>query len=357
MVYCIEKNVSLRKFNTFGIDVIARYFVTVLNEQTLIDIFNDRFLANINRKLVLGGGSNLLFVDEYFDGLIIHMNINGLLKVVNQDISATVQLIIGAGEKWMNLVNLTIKNKFNGLEYLAGIPGTVGGALVQNIGAYGVEFSELFVECRVFDSIAKCFVSLDKEACRFDYRTSIFQQMNDGFDQRYIITSVTIKLSKSLSAHDDVQSKHTVNDILDRRSVKIPDPWLQAANAGSFFKNPVVTNEQYEKIKQLVQKDIPHHLITINRITLVAGWLIEQCSWKGKSLGLAGTWHAHANVIVNANPKNGCDVWRVVKEILMSVKNRFDVTLQTEVNIIRMFKLRQVNILFVSYKLKFFSIS
>jgi UDP-N-acetylmuramate dehydrogenase len=330
----LEKNVSLRKLNTFGVEVIARYFIAIKNEQDLLEIFNDQYVTNIDQKLVLGAGSNLLFVDEYFDGLILHMCVKGFITLGNDEKDENVLLKVGAGEKWMDLITYTINHGYNGLECLAGIPGTVGGAPVQNIGAYGIELSEVFVECQVFDVQNKCFITLDKDACCFAYRTSLFKQ-NNRFDMRYIITYVTFELSRSLSK---IQSKNIVDEIIRRRIVKLPDPWLQIGNAGSFFANPIVTKDQYEKIIKQELDDIPNYLLNKNKIKLLAGWLIERCGWKGKCLGSAGTWDLHANILVNRGSTNGNDLWALAKEIRRSVENRFDIRLEPEVNVIRIFK-------------------
>ncbi|CAF4621077.1 unnamed protein product, partial [Rotaria sp. Silwood2] len=335
----VEKNISLEKLNTYGVNATARYFIRVNSEEDLIKIFNDPYLTNIDQKLVLGGGSNLLFVDEYFNGLIIYMCIKGFTNLMNDEENKKVTLRVGAGEKWMDLITYTIQHKYNGLEYLAGIPGTVGGAPVQNISAYGVELSDAFLECRVFDTENKCFVIFDKDTCRFAYRTSIFKQNNNNGDRiRYIITDVTFELSKSSSEYIDLQSKNIIKEIIQRRSLKLPDPWLHVGNAGSFFLNPIITNDEYEKIKQQEQNDIPHYLLSNNRIKLLAGWLIERCNWKGKNLRTAGTWHSHANILINNGSKNGYDLWALAKEIRTSVEKQFYIRLEPEVNILRIFK-------------------
>ncbi|CAF0895055.1 unnamed protein product [Rotaria sp. Silwood1] len=335
----VEKNVSLRKLNTYGINAVARYLIRVNNEEDLIKIFNDPYLTNIDQKLILGGGSNLLFVDEYFNGLIIYMCIKGITNLMNNEENKKVILRVGAGEKWMDLITYTIQHKYNGLEYLVGIPGTVGGAPIQNISAYGVELSNVFLECQVFDIQNKRFVIFDKHACDFAYRTSIFKRKNNNNDRmRYIITYVTFELSKSLSESVDLQSKNIIKDIIQRRSFKLPDPWLHVGNAGSFFVNPIITNDQYQKIKQQEQNDIPHYLLSNNKIKLIAGWLIEQCNWKGKSLRTAGTWPSHANILINKGSNHGYDLWTLAKEIRTSVEKRFDIRLEPEVNIIRIFR-------------------
>ncbi|CAF1416067.1 unnamed protein product [Adineta steineri] len=334
----VQKNVSLRKLNTYGFEVIGRYFIKITNEQDLIDIFNDQYLTNIDRKLVLGGGSNLLFVDDYFDGLILHMCIKGFTILTNEENNDKIILKVGGGEKWMDLLNYTIKHGYTGLEYLAGIPGTVGGAPIQNIGAYGVELSELFVECQVFDIEKKCFTIFNKDACRFAYRTSVFKENNNNVYMKYIITHVTFQLLKSTSISDTLENQKIVDEILHRRSLKLPDPWIHVGNAGSFFANPIITHEQYEKLKQEDQNNIPNYILDDKRIKLLAGWLIEQCNWKGKYLGSAGTWYLHANILVNNGSTNGYDLWTLAKEIRADVEKRFSIRLEPEVHIIRMFK-------------------
>lgn len=332
----VKTNVSLRRYNTYGVDVTADYFVTVHHERTLVDIFNDEYLANLESKVILGGGSNLLFVDDYFAGLIVHMTIKGFTTTKNMENDTEIMMKVGAGEKWTDLIQYLLDNEYSGLEYLAGIPGTVGGALVQNIGAYGTELSDVCIECQVFDAQTKSFDTFNRDACQFGYRTSLFKQCN-LLSTRYIITHVTFKLSKLLSTFT-TQSKAIVDDILNRRAAKLPDPWSQLGNAGSFFTNPIITNEQYENLQQQEEKDVPSYLIDINQRKIPAGWLIEQCGWKNKSLGSAGTWHAHANVLVNSGSGTGFDIWTLAKEIRMSVEKRFHLRLKPEVHIIRTFK-------------------
>ena len=334
-MYIVEQNVSLQRLNTYGLKVIARYFIVIRHESDLVEIFSDQLVTDIDRKLILGGGSNLLFVDDYFNGLIIYMSIKGFYILPNEEKASKIILKVGAGEKWTDLIEYTIKHGYSGLEYLAGIPGTVGGAPVQNIGAYGAELSDVFVECQVFDTQKKCFIRFDKDTCRFAYRNSIFKEIN--LHTRYIITDVTFELSKSLSTDMKLQSENTVKDILHRRSVKLPDPWLDVGNAGSFFANPIIKVEQYEALKQQEAIDIPFYSLQNNQRKLLAGWLIEQCQWKGKSLGSAGTWHLHANVLINNQSKDGSDLWELAKKIRMSVEKRFRIRLEPEVYIIRKF--------------------
>ena len=336
----VKTDVSLRKYNTLGVDVTVHYFVTVDHEEILVDMFHDEHLANIESKVILGGGSNILFVDDYFTGIIFHMAIKGFAMIKNTESEAEVILKVGAGEKWIDLVIYMLDNEYSGMEYLAGIPGTVGGALVQNIGAYGTELSDVCIECQVFDVLTKSFGTFNREACQFGYRTSLFKQSNI-FSTRYIITYVTFKLSKQSSSFSR-RSKNIVDEILNRRAAKLPDPWLQIGNAGSFFKNPIIMNEQHAHLEQQEQTDIPSYSVNINQKKIPAGWFIEQCGWKNKYLGSAGTWHAHANVLVNGGSSVGFDIWALAKEIRMSVEKRFHIRLEPEVNIIRTFQSMRV---------------
>lgn len=343
MALCVKQNVSLRTLNTFGVEIYARYFTRIQDEQNLIDLFNDPLWANINKKFVLGGGSNILFVDGYFDGLVLHMCIMGI-NIIHEEEDGKVILMVGGGEKWMDLIAYTVDHGYPGLEHLAGIPGTVGAAPVQNIGAYGRQLSDVFVECRVFDVYEKRFIVLDKAACQFDYRTSVFKK-NKGINERFIITYVKIQLISSTS--DDHQKRQDiVNQIMHTRSVKLPDPWLHVGNAGSFFLSPVVTLEEYERIKCLSKSDVVSYPENDNnRVKIAAGWLIEQCGWKGKHLGLAAVWHCHANVLTKVETGSGKDVWKLAKEIRESVENRFGIQLHPEVNVVRTYTSSKVNFL------------
>lgn len=324
----IEYNASLRKLNTFRINATARYYISISSKEELQEIFSHPIVHNVDRKLILGDGSNVLFVDSYFDGLILHICMKGLTSTETED---GVLLKIAGGERWIDLIAYTLRHNYRGLERLAGIPGTVGAAPVQNIGAYGMELSDAFVECEVFDVEKKSFVKFNRDQCQFAYRDSHFKTANRS-KLTYIITEVTLRVSKLPFDHTKCE------EILSCRARILPDLRAEIGTAGSFFANPLVSKDDYERLLQFTKEDMPHYVLQNNQVKLLAGWMIEQCGWKGRSLGSAGVWHRHSNVFVHHGSKNGLDLWRLAKIIQCNIYERFQVRLEPEVNIIRLFK-------------------
>lgn len=335
----IQENISLKPYNSFGIDVKAKYFAEIFSEDDLKSLFiNDLFKSQ--KLLILGGGSNILFTEDY-NGLIVKLSIKGMEAQINGD---EVLVRAGAGEVWDNFVNYCVENNFAGVENLSLIPGTVGGSPVQNIGAYGVELKDTFKSCSAFEiktGIMKTFSYAD---CKFGYRESIFKAELKG---KYIITSVTFLLSRLASINT---SYGAIEAELQKRGVtapkiadvsaavahirigKLPDP-STIGNAGSFFKNPVI--EKYEFAAIVAQHpDIVHYKTDDGRIKLAAGWLIEQCGWKGKTVGKTGTWKNQALVLVNHGGATGAEVYDLSTQIIDSVQDTFNVVLEREVNIL-----------------------
>ncbi|MBU0695434.1 MAG: UDP-N-acetylmuramate dehydrogenase [Bacteroidetes bacterium] len=334
----IHQNVSLKNFNTFGIEAYARYFVEINHKEELAELFLDPQWHQANR-LVLGGGSNMLFTQN-FDGLVIRINIRGIEHRINHE---TVIVESGAGEIWDDLVNYCVDWGFAGVENLSLIPGSVGASPVQNIGAYGVELKDVFESCEAFEIATGEFKHFDKAACQFDYRESIFKQKLKG---KLIIVSVKFKLSTQENINisygaitDELQKRDIVNPTIKDVSIvvsairvsKLPDP-STIGNAGSFFKNPIVSKQQFDQIYQQFP-EISHYIMH-NGIKLAAGWLIEQCGWKGKVVGHTGTWKNQALVLVNHGNASGDEVYHLSEAIILSVKEKFEVTLEREVNII-----------------------
>lgn len=335
----IHENISLKNFNTFGIDVYARYFVEINHKEELVELFKDPKWHNEIERLVLGGGSNMLFTKN-FDGLVIKINIRGIAHRINHE---TVMVESGAGEIWNDLVNYCVDWSFAGMENLSLIPGSVGASPVQNIGAYGIELKDVFESCQAFEISSGNFKSFNKSECLFTYRESIFKQNLKG---KYIITSVKFKLSTQNRLHI---SYGAIEDELKKREIhqpnmkdiskvvsairvsKLPDP-STIGNAGSFFKNPILQKAEFDLLHEKFQ-DIAHY-ITDNGIKLAAGWLIEQCGWKGKIVGNTGTWKNQALVLVNHNNASGLEILNLSEAIISSVKDKFDVILEREVNII-----------------------
>jgi UDP-N-acetylmuramate dehydrogenase len=335
----IRENVSLKNFNTFGIDAYARHFVEINHEEELKTLFADAKWYNLKR-LVIGGGSNVLFTQD-FDGLVIRINIRGIKHLIHQE---EVIVEAGAGEVWNDFVNYCVDHNFAGVENLSLIPGSVGASPVQNIGAYGVELKDVFESCIAFEIATANLKKFTKEDCHFAYRESVFKQDLKG---QYIICSVKFKLSSvpkinvdygAISAEllkRDIQHP-TIKDIStvvsEIRVSKLPDP-STIGNAGSFFKNPVISKKEFD----LIHKQFPeivHFLVGEDEVKLAAGWLIEQCGWKGKVFGSTGTWKNQALVIVNHGGAKGKEIFDFSALIINSVKEKFTVILEREVNVV-----------------------
>ena len=335
----IQENVSLKNFNTFGVDASARYFVEISHPDELTELFLDPQWKT-GKTLVLGGGSNMLLVSD-FDGLVIRINIRGIEhRISHNDFFVEA----GAGEVWNDLVNYCVIRGYAGLENLSLIPGSVGASPVQNIGAYGVELQEVFHTCRAFDVATGTFKIFNKEDCRFGYRDSIFK---NELKDKYIITSVKFtlslipKLNLSYGAIEQElanrgMSSPTIKDVSQVvahiRVSKLPDP-STIGNAGSFFKNPVISADEFHTLIS-AYPDLVHYPAANGAIKLAAGWLIEQCGWKGKIVGHTGTWKNQALVLVNHGGATGREVYQFSSEIVDSVYAKFGVTLHREVNII-----------------------
>ena len=333
----IRKNISLKKYNSFNIDVNAKEFVEVNSKDELIEIANITKGKNI---LYLGGGSNILFTRD-FDGIVIHLNIKGVqFEKINSD-ETVVQA--NAGENWNNFVEFCIKNNLGGIENLSMIPGNVGSAPVQNIGAYGVELKDVFLTCEVFNKNDFSIKTFNLEDCKFEYRNSIFKE-----NKNLIILSVRLKLknknhkinSSYGGINDELKklkiSKPTIKDISNVvcsiRKRKLPDP-KKIGNAGSFFKNPVVKKDKLEWIKKYFN-DVPSYKLDDKNYKIPAAWLIESAGLKGKELDGFGIHKTQPLVLVNYGGAKGDDIYKLslsIKEIIFKI---FKIELETEVNII-----------------------
>lgn len=335
----IQQNVSLKNFNTFGVDVNARYFAEISHPDELVELFMDPQWQQMPR-LVLGGGSNMLLIKD-FDGLVIRMNIRGIEHRINHN-DITVEA--GSGEVWNDLVNFAVQHGYAGLENLSLIPGSVGASPIQNIGAYGVELKDVFHSCQAFEIATRQFKTFTNADCHFGYRESVFKS---ELKEQYIITSVKFDLSltpnlnfrygaieQELAARGITEP--TIKDVSQVvshiRVAKLPDP-STIGNAGSFFKNPVITATEFEPIKQNFP-DVVNYPAGEGMVKLAAGWLIEQCGWRGKVVGNTGTWKNQALVLVNHGGATGQEVYNFSSQIIDSVYSKFGVLLQREVNII-----------------------
>ncbi|MGK0254758.1 MAG: UDP-N-acetylmuramate dehydrogenase [Mariniflexile sp.] len=335
----IEQNISLKPFNTFGIDVNANYFVSVSTIEELKQILS---LKEYPNKLILGGGSNMLLTKN-FDGLVIHINLKGIEIVSQNDDFVFVKA--NAGENWHEFVVWCINNDFGGVENLALIPGNVGTAPIQNIGAYGVELKDVFESCETISIEKQNLETFKKPECHFDYRNSVFKSEAKG---KYIITSVTFKLSKqnhtlhinygTITSELGVMqiTNPTIQDIsravISIRESKLPNPKV-IGNSGSFFKNPLVSKTHYNNLLQNFE-DMPSYAVSDNEVKIPAGWLIEKAGFKGKRFGNYGVHKNQALVLVNYGNANGNDILSLSQLIQKTIKQLFDISIEAEVNIL-----------------------
>jgi UDP-N-acetylmuramate dehydrogenase len=332
----IKHDFSLRTLNTFGIEARAQAYFPVTSIDELLSVLQDARLAGLPR-LVLGGGSNLLLTRD-FPGLVLHIGIKGI-ELTGEDEDAF-YVKASAGENWHRFVLWTLAQGMAGLENLSLIPGSVGAAPIQNIGAYGVELKDRLHALTVLDMQTGKTIVLDRAACRFGYRDSIFKhELRD----RAVILDVTFSLprrwepnagyadlvqelsARSIQTPTATQISEAVIAI---RTRKLPDPALMG-NAGSFFKNPLVTRQQFEALLEQYPK-LAHYPQADGSIKLAAGWLIDQCGWKGKSLGAAGVYEKQALVLVNRGGASGQEIARLAAAIQADVMSRFGVTLEPE---------------------------
>ncbi|MDJ1471440.1 UDP-N-acetylmuramate dehydrogenase [Cytophagaceae bacterium DM2B3-1] len=337
-----EQNCSLKPFNTFGIEAQAHYLAKAEDIETLRDIITAEQFQN-TPVLFLGGGSNVLFTKNYFEGLVVLMQIKGI-SVLKED-DTHVWLQVGAGEVWHEFVLECIKRNLGGVENLSLIPGTVGAAPMQNIGAYGVEIKDTFDSLEAVDRKTGQLRLFTNADCKFGYRESVFKH---ELKDQYIITSVTFRLVKNPTtytiSYGDIQktlqemevqtpSLRTVSDaVIHIRQSKLPDP-KQIGNAGSFFKNPVIPQDLFEQIQQQ-NPAIPSYPAESGYVKIPAGWLIEQAGWKGFRVGNVGVHTRQALVLVNYGNGTGEEIRHLSEIIQTSVKERFGVLLHTEVNFI-----------------------
>lgn len=333
----IKSDYSLKEHNTFGVDVKAKYFVEIKTENDLLELF-DLDIIEKNDYLVLGGGSNILFKNDY-DGLVIYMNIGGIQLIKKEN---SIYAKSGAGVVWNDFVWYCIDRDLWGIENLTLIPGTVGAAPVQNIGAYGTEIKDVFISCQAFDTKEKKMLTFYKDDCNFSYRDSIFKQ-NPG---RYIITEIVIELSEEKKLNNSyfrIQEKleekgltnpsikEIANVVTEIRNSRIPNP-EEIGNSGSFFKNPVVSKIRLKEL-QKIYPDIPFFEYEEMSVKIPAGWLIEQSGWKGKSYKGAGVWKNHALILVNNGNATGEEIYELSEIVIADVWKKFDILLEREVNV------------------------
>jgi UDP-N-acetylmuramate dehydrogenase len=334
----ISHNISLKKYNTFGIDVSAKDFVTATSINELQKILK----LKPENLFVLGGGSNMLLTKNINNSLVIHINIKGIKKI--DENPRFVFINVSAGENWHDFILWCIDNNYGGLENMSLIPGNVGTAPIQNIGAYGTELKDNFIECEAIEIETGIIKSFSKIECEFDYRNSVFKNKLKG---KYIITSVTFKLTKKNhilnTAYGVIQKelegknilsptiKDISNAVIAIRKSKLPDP-KTLGNSGSFFKNPVITQQEFE-VFIAKYPEAPNYKISYNEIKVPAGWLIEQAGFKGKQYGDAGVHEKQALVLVNHGNATGKEIWDLAMKIKTTVKEKFGIEINPEVNV------------------------
>lgn len=334
----MQHNYSLQLFNTFGIDVKAKHFDVFSNINELKICLNAVAKENL---LVLGGGSNVLFTED-FTGTVLRNQIRGV-AVVNED-QRKIYVKAGAGENWHSFVQQCIANNWAGLENLSLIPGSVGASPMQNIGAYGVEIKDVFHELRAYHIATGEVHTFNKEQCQFGYRESVFKR---ALKKQYIIIDVTFELDRNASlqtGYGAIQQElatkgianPTIRDISEAviaiRQSKLPDPKI-LGNAGSFFKNPLISLEAFGPILEKYP-DVSHYIISETEVKLAAGWLIEKAGLKGYRQGNCGVHDKQALVLVNYGGSNGQQILDLSTHIIQTIQMQFGVTLEREVNII-----------------------
>jgi len=330
---------NLKEHNTFGIDVKCRRFIEFESVDELLQIVNS--LTDADKPLlVLGGGSNMLFTADY-EGTVLHSAIKGHVAVQTDE---GIMLRCGSGEVWDDIVSLCVSNRMYGAENLSLIPGDVGASAVQNIGAYGAEAKDIILKVEAVDLQTGKMCEFTNEECEYAYRKSKFK---GEWRNRFVITYVTYKLSEVFCPCLDYgniraelekrnikvpTAEQLRNVIIDIRNEKLPDPKIEG-NAGSFFMNPVVPEAKYE---ELVARfgNVPHYSVDDNNEKIPAGWMIDQCGWKGKSLGKAGVHSRQALVLVNRGGAEGKDIVALCDAIKRDVKDKFGIDIVPEVNII-----------------------
>ena len=335
----IQQNISLKPYNTFGIDAKAKYFFSVNSIVELKEVLQSKDYPD---KFILGGGSNMLLTKD-IKALVIHINIKGI-EILSEK-NDIVLVKANAGENWHEFVLWCLEHNFGGIENLSLIPGNVGSAPIQNIGAYGVELKDIFISCEAININSLELETFTNKDCKFDYRESIFKHNAQG---KFIITSVTFQLStqnhKLHTEYGAISSQlkemnvenPTIQDISNAviaiRQSKLPDP-KKIGNSGSFFKNPIISTKDFNSLKAIFP-DIPSYILSEKEVKVPAGWLIEKAGFKGKTFINYGVHKHQALVLVNYGGAKGKDILKLAKLIQKTVKQIFNIEIETEVNII-----------------------
>jgi len=336
----IQQHVSLKKLNTFGIDAVAESLVELVSLSDAIAYFQNEHDISA-QSLILGGGSNVLFLDD-FQGRIVRNQLKGIIEVGAD--AEHVYVEAAAGENWHQFVLYCIANNWAGVENLSLIPGNVGASPIQNIGAYGVEVKDVIEEVKAIEKSNGKMRSFGAPECEFDYRSSVFKT---SLKDKYFITSVVFRLNKhpefntsygAIAAElatfaDPRPSLRNISQaVINIRESKLPNPKV-VGNAGSFFKNPVIPKVHYEMLKAQFPQ-MPVYPVSEENVKVPAGWLIEQCGWKGKDLGGYGVHKDHSLVLVNYGGASGRKIFQLSEDIINSVQEKFGIQLEREVNVI-----------------------
>jgi len=335
----IKSDFSLLPYNTFGLNVSCRQFYEYRSLPELARFIESGILEK-SAWLHIGGGSNLLFLRDY-DGLVLHSKVKDI--EILEETEEECRVAAGSGVVWDDFVIWCVENQLGGVENLSSIPGEVGAAPVQNIGAYGVEIKDVIEEVGVISAKSGLFTFFNNEKCRFAYRNSIFKE-----DKSRIITHVVFRLKKmpfyqykleygkireALSSYPEINLSNIREAVIAIRNEKLPDP-KELGNAGSFFKNPVVPKEKFMQL-QKEYSTMPHYPAGEGEEKIPAGWLIEQSGWKGKSYKRAGVYDKQALVLVNKGGATGTEIWELAGLIQQSVLEKFGIEIEPEVKVIR----------------------
>lgn len=335
----ITNNVSLKSLNTFGIDAKAKSFSNITSVEMLYKVLKEQ---HSNPLFILGGGSNMLLTKD-IDALVLHINLKGIDVISETENSVTVKAM--AGENWHQFVLWCLQHNYGGVENLSLIPGNIGTAPIQNIGAYGVELKDVFLSCEAIHIKDQSIRTFTKADCNFGYRESIFKQKLKG---EYIITSVNLELTKNNhklnTGYGAIKTELEVSKIVNPtiqdiskaviviRQSKLPDP-NEIGNSGSFFKNPIISTKQFNILQENFP-NVPSYKISEQEIKVPAGWLIETAGFKGKRFKDYGVHNKQALVLVNYDNASGKDIFELAQLIQKTIKRLFNITIETEVNII-----------------------
>lgn len=334
----LQRNVNLAPFTTFAVEAKTAYFASFTTIEELKKLLSE---VKDRKLLILGGGSNILFRNN-FDGVTLHNKIQGI-STVKEDENYIV-LKVGAGEVWHDFVLYTLSKGWGGVENLSLIPGSVGASPMQNIGAYGVEIKDVFESLEAVEISSGELRTFSHEECQFGYRESVFKK---SLKDKYVITSVSYRLSKhpvlntSYGAiENELESMGvlhpTIQDVskavIAIRQSKLPDP-KEIGNAGSFFKNPIISLSHFEKLKK-EYPEIPSYKVSEVEVKVPAGWLIDKAGWKGKTIQNYGVHKKQALVLVNYGKASGEDIYELSEKIIKDIQLRYGILLEREVNII-----------------------